>query len=115
VTPKAIQKFLELRKRDGTNNYGSWAIKAKRRLIALELWEYVAGDQVTPPQVTILLPPEVIRGPDANGHMVEIHLAGNQPQVDTAKEAVAPWQKKNDQALNHIINAIQDDLLYLVK
>ena len=37
-------KFPELRKTNGGNNFGSWVIKAKRKLIMLELWDHVASE-----------------------------------------------------------------------
>ena len=36
------QRFPELKLKDGTNNYGAWAVKAKYRLTNLKLWDYVA-------------------------------------------------------------------------
>ena len=112
---ESCAKFPELRKVNGGNNYGSWIIKAKRKLITLELWDYIVGDEATPPQIPAPFPARIIRGVDANGTHVEIHSPGNQAAVDAAKAAAALWHKKNNQALDFITNAVGDDLLYLVK
>ena len=108
-------KFPELRKTEGGNNYGSWIIKAKRKLATLELWDYVADDNATPPRVPALLPGRIIRGPDTQGNQVEVHLPGNQVAFEVARAATTPWQKKNKQVRDFITNAVGDDLLYLVK
>jgi hypothetical protein len=108
-------KFPEIKVKDGVNNYGAWAVKAKYRLRTMELWGYIEGPSSDPPVVPELHKPKIIRGPDQNGNTVTIHYPGNQTAVDTAQAIANPWIKKDGQALDLIMNAVPDDLLYLVK
>jgi hypothetical protein len=108
-------KFPEIRQKDGVNNYGAWAVKAKYRLITMNLWEYIEGSMEIPPIVPKLRPARRIRGPDEHGNIVIIHDDGNKAQVDAAQALAAPWIEKDSQALDLILNAVPDDLLYLVK
>jgi hypothetical protein len=108
-------KFPEIKLRDGVNNYGAWAVKAKYRLITMKLWDFIDGASDTPPEVPAVRPPRIFRGPDVNGDVVEIHYAGNQAAVQAAQALAAPWIEKDSQALDLIMNAVPDDLLYLIK
>jgi hypothetical protein len=108
-------KFPELRQKDGINNYGAWAVKAKYRLIMMKLWDYIEGPMEKPPIVPILRRARRIRGPDENGNVIVIHDRGNQAEVDAAQALAAPWLERDSQALDLILNAVPDDLLYLVK
>jgi hypothetical protein len=109
------KKFPNLSQKDGVSNYGSWAVKAKSHLITLELWEVVGGNDTTAPPIPEPKAPKIIWGYNANHELVEIHVPGNQPQFKAATAAAAPWTKKSNKALDLIINAVADDLLYLVK
>jgi hypothetical protein len=44
-------KFPEIRVKEGVNNYGAWAVKAKYRLLTMKLWDYIEGPSSTPLQV----------------------------------------------------------------
>jgi hypothetical protein len=102
-------KFPESKVKDGISNYGAWAMKAKYRLIMKKLWDFIDGPSDTPPQVLTAKPLRILCRPDANRNIVEIHHNGNQV-VDAA-----PWIEKDSQALDLIMNAILDNLLYLIK
>jgi hypothetical protein len=108
-------KFPEIRLKDGANNYGAWAVKAKFRLRTMKLWDHIEGESDTPPTIPVYKAPKRIHGPDANGNPVTIHYGGNQAEVDAARALAAPWIEKDSQALDLIMNAVPDDLLYLVK
>jgi len=108
-------RFPEIKVKDGVNNYGGWAVKAKSRLVALKLWDHIEGASDTPPVIPAFRPPKTIRGPDEHGNTVTIHYQGNQAAVDAAQAAAAPWIEKDGQALDLITNAVPDDMLYLIR
>jgi hypothetical protein len=108
-------RFPEIKQKDGINNYGAWAIKAKYHLLTMKLWEYVEGVLDKPPVVPVFDPPRVIHGPDEHGTIVLIHYPGNQVAVDATHALAAPWIEKDGQALDLSMNAVPDDLLYLIK
>jgi hypothetical protein len=112
---RSDSSFPSLKVRDGINNYGTWAFKAKHRLTVLDLWEYVGGSMTTPPIVPDLLQPSVIHGLDPDGVMTTIVNPGNRADFDNAKALATPWIKRDAQALDLILGAVPDDLFYLIK
>jgi hypothetical protein len=109
------KKFPELKRKDGVTNYGAWVVKAQQRLMTLDLWEVVGGTDTKPPIIPKLTRARVMKGKNAHGMDVEIHQPGNQVEVEAATIVAAPWIKKNNQALDLIMNAVPDEMLYLVK
>ncbi|KAF8231049.1 hypothetical protein L208DRAFT_1278832, partial [Tricholoma matsutake] len=78
-------------------------------------WDVVGGDDTKPPPIPKLIHARIIKGKNAQGFKVEIHQPGNQTEVEAANIAAQPWMKKNSCTLDLIINAVPDEMLYLVK
>ena len=83
--------------------------------MTLDLWEVVGGTDTQAPAIPKLVRTCVIKGKNAHGFDIEIHQQGNQVEVDAATARAAPWMKKNNHALDLIINAVPNEILYLVK
>jgi hypothetical protein len=104
-----------LRVKEGSNNYGAWAFKARHRLGLMDLWDYVGGSKTTTPIVPLLVQPSNIHGLDPDGVITTIVMPGNQNEHNNAKALAEPWIKKDEQAFDLILGAVPDDLLHIVK
>jgi hypothetical protein len=107
-------RIPELKRKDDTTNYTTWAVKVKNRLTNLGLWDVVGGTNATPPIIPPLRAPKHIQGIGPDGMLTEVLCPGNQAEVDAATAAAVPWAKKNGLALEIVQNAVSEDLFYLV-
>jgi hypothetical protein len=108
-------RFPKLRVSNGTNNYGIWAVKAAHRLITLDLWNVVGGNNTQTPVIPDLIQPRIIRGVLADGQVADMHIDRNMDEVQAALTQAGPWLELNNKALDKLLGAIPDDLFYLIK
>jgi hypothetical protein len=101
---------------DGTtNNYGDWCLRCYHILRTSGLWKYIDGPESDSPVIPPLCQSQTFSGPDKDGVIREITLAGNNTERDKMIKESQPWFEGNDLLLSKIVSVAPELQMHLVE